>query len=91
MNNNLIAIVQIIISIVLIIIGVICIKKLIKWKESKNFNDYSDDGFCFVMGMIGAGSVIALGIVLIIGNTLGIIQNVCMPELTILNYIRNLT
>lgn len=91
--NNLIAIIQIIISIVLIIIGIICIGKLIKWKNGKNYdNGYlSDDPCLCVMGIIGACLLIALGIGLIIGNTTGIIKNVYMPEITILNYIRSLT
>lgn len=91
--NNIIAIIQIIISIVLIIIGIICIGKLIKWKNSENYNNgyLSDDPLLCATGITGASLLIALGIGLIIGNTTGIIQNVYMPEITILDYIRNLT
>lgn len=91
--NNLIAIVQLVISIILIILGIVCIRKLIKWAESENYNDscFSGDSDVYIMGIIGAVLLIALGTGLIIGNTMGIIQNVHMPEITILNYIRNLT
>lgn len=91
--NNLIAIVQIVISIILIIIGTVCIIKLLKWKNGENYNDsyLSDDPTICVLGIVGASMLIALGIGLIIGNTIGIIQNVCMPEITILEYIKTLT
>ena len=90
--NNLIAITQIVISIILIIIGIVCIVKLIKWRNSKNYNDsyLSDDPLMCGLGTTGASILIALGIGLIIGNTIGIIQNVCMPEITILEYIKTL-
>lgn len=89
--NNLIAIVQIVISVFLIIIGIVCIVKLIKWRNSKNYDDsyLSDDPLVCGLGITVASILIALGIGLIIGNTMGIIQNVCMPEITILDYIKN--
>lgn len=91
--NNLIAIVQIVISVVLIILGIICIIKLVKWKNGEDYdNSYcSDDPMMLGLGITGASMLIVLGISLIIGNTIGIVQNVYMPELTILEYIRNLT
>lgn len=89
--NNLIAIIQIAISVILIIIGIVCIIKLIKWRNSKNYNDsyLSDDPLMCGLGITGASILIALGIGLIIGNTMGIIQNVCMPEMIILDYMKN--
>lgn len=85
--NNLIAIVQIVISVILIIIGIACIIKLVKWTKIDEYCD--DELLCF--GILGSLFIIALGIGLIIGNTIGIIQNVCMPEITILEYIKTLT
>ena len=89
--NNLIAIVQIVISAIFIIAGIMCIIKLVKWKYSKGYDNscYSYDPILLALGITGAGMLIALGIGLIIGNTIGIIQNVCMPELTIVDYIKN--
>ncbi len=84
--NNLIAIVQIIISSVLIVVGIACIVKLVK--ESKK-DKYFDEEL-FVWEIFGSLGLIALGIGLTIGNILGIIQNVCMPEITILEYIKTL-
>lgn len=88
--NNLIAIVQIAISVILIITGIVCIINLIKWKNGKNYNEnyLSDDPLLCGLGITGASILIILGIGLIIGNTMGIIQNVCMPEITILDYIK---
>lgn len=83
--NNLIAIVQIAISTILIIAGIACIIKLIKWTKKDEY--YDNELFCF--GILGSLFLIALGIGLTIGNTMGIIQNVCMPEITILDYIKN--
>lgn len=89
--NNLIAIVQIVISIILIIIGTVCIIKLLKWKNGENYNEHylSDDPLLCGLGITGASILIVLGISLIIGNTMGIIQNVCMPEMIILDYMKN--
>lgn len=89
--NNLIAITQIVISVILIATGIICTIKLIRWTKKDTFDTYNDDEFIFITGMTGSLILIALGVVLIIGNTIGIIQNVCMPELTILDYIKTLT
>lgn len=83
--NNLIAMIQIVISVILTTIGIVCIIKLIKWTKKDEYCD--EELLCF--GILGSLFIIALGIGLIIGNTMGIIQNVCMPELTILDYIKN--
>ncbi len=83
--NNLIAIVQIAISVILITVGIVCIVKLIKWTKKDEY--YDEELFCW--GIAGSLFIIALGIGLTIGNTMGIIQNICMPEMTILDYIRN--
>lgn len=82
--NNLIAIVQIVILVILIILGII---KLTKWINSEKY----DDSYCIDDPMLAACAIILIvvGISLIAGNTIGIMQNICMPELTILNYIKN--
>lgn len=85
--NNSIAIIQIVISVILIVIGITCIIKLIKWRKK----DICYDDELFLLGITGSGIIILIGIALIIGNTIGIIQNIYMPELTILKYIRNFT
>ena len=83
-------IMAIVISVILIIIFGIGMKKLLEWRKSEKFseNTWDDDLFIFFLAMIGCiiGICIAAGI--IIGNTAGIIQNLTIPELTILNYIK---
>ena len=83
-------IMAIVISVILIIIFGIGMKKLLEWRKSEKFseNTWDDDLFIFFLAMIGCiiGICIAAGI--IIGNTAGIIQNLTIPELTILEYIK---
>ena len=85
--KNLIAVVELIIAVVLIVAGIVCIIKLIKWTKKDEYYDCE----LFFWGILGSLLIIALGISLIIGNTMGIIQNICMPEMTILEYIKTLT
>lgn len=85
--KNLIAVVELIIAVVLIVAGIVCIIKLIKWTKK---DEYYDEEL-FFWGILGSLLIIALEISLIIGNTMGIIQNICMPEMTILEYIKTLT
>lgn len=83
-------ILTIIVLSILIVISSIAIVKLIKWKKSDKFNDSycNDDSFLFwlftsllVCGIIG----LAIGIIC---NITGIMQNLIMPELTIINYLQ---
>lgn len=75
---------------ILIVISSMAISKLVKWKKSDKFDkDYcGDDPFLFwffisllVCGIIG----LAIGIIC---NITGIMQNLIMPELTIINYLQ---
>ena len=83
-------IMAIVISVILIVIFGIGMKKLLEWRKSEKFSEniWDDDLFIFFLAMIGCviGICIAAGV--IIGNTSGIIKNLIMPELTILEYIK---
>ena len=80
--QNIEACVWIILSIAMIIGGVISFKFFNKWRKSENYNsNYSDDIFLAFMGYIFSISMIAIGIGLIIGNMIGIVENICMPEI----------
>ena len=83
-------IMTIVISVILIVIFGIGMKKLLEWRKSEKFSEniWDDDLFIFFLAMIGCviGICIAAGV--IIGNTAGIIQNLTIPELTILEYIK---
>lgn len=90
--QNITACVWIIISIAMTICGVIMLKFLNKWRKSDGYNSdsYDDDELLAVLGYIFSILIIALGIGLIIGNTLGIVKNICMPEMVVYKYIKNI-
>lgn len=90
--RNITACVWIIVSIAMTISGVVMFKFLNKWKKSDNYNkDYcSNDDLLADLGYIFSICIIALGIGLIIGNMLGIVKNVCMPEMVVYEYITNI-
>ena len=90
--QNITACVWIIISIAITISGVVMIKFLNKWIKSDNYNESycSDDEFLATLGYILSICTIALGIGLIIGNILGIVKNICMPEMVVYEYIKNI-
>lgn len=90
--QNITACVWIIISIAMTICGVIMLKFLNKWRKSDGYNSdsYDDDELLAELGYIFSILIIALGIGLIIGNTLGIVKNICMPEIVVYEYIKNI-
>lgn len=90
--RNITACVWIIISIAMTISGVVMIRFLNKWRKSDNYDkDYcGDDDTLAAMGYIFSICIIALGIGLIIGNMFGIVKNICMPEMVVYEYIKNI-
>lgn len=90
--RNITACVWIIISIAMTISGVVIIKFLNKWRKSENYDSdyYADDEFLAICGYIFSICIIALGIALMIGNILGIAKNICMPEMVVYEYIKNI-
>lgn len=90
--KNITACVEIIISIAMIIAGVVMFRFLNKWRKSDNYDsDYlSNDVELATLGYIFSICIIALGIGLILGNLFGIVKNVCMPEMVVYEYIKNI-
>ena len=90
--RNITACIWIIISIAMTISGVVMIMFLNKWRKSDNYDeDYcSDDVMLAAVGYIVSICIIALGIGLIIGNMFGIVKNICMPEMVVYEYIKNI-
>lgn len=90
--QNITACVWIIISIVMTICGVAMFKFLNKWRKSDDYNsDYScDDELLAILGYMFSIFIIVIGIGLIIGNILGIAKNICMPEMVVYEYIKNI-
>jgi hypothetical protein len=87
--RNITACVWIIVSIAMTISGFVMIKFLNKWRKSENYDSdyYGDEA---LLGYIFSICMIALGIGLIIGNILGIVENICMPEMVVYEYIKNI-
>ena len=90
--RNITACVWIIISIAMAIGGIVMVKFLNKWRKSDNYNkDYcSNDDMLAAQGYIFSICIIALGIGSIIGNMFGIVKNICMPEMVVYEYIKNI-
>lgn len=87
--RNITGITQIIIYIIAIILLSIGIKLLINWRNSEGFDKghWSDDPFTFWFCITLIIVAMSIFIGLIIGNIFGIIQNMCMPEITIIKYL----
>ena len=90
--RNITACVWIIISIAIIISGIVIFKFLNKWRKSENYasNSDIDDETIAAFGYAFSICIIALGIGLILGNMFGIVKNVCMPEMVVYEYIKNI-
>lgn len=90
--QNITACVWIIVSIAMTISGFVMIKFLNKWRKSENFDSdyYVDDELLAIVGYIFSICMIALGIGLIIGNIFRIAKNICMPEMVVYEYIKNI-
>lgn len=90
--QNITACIWITISIAIITGGIVMLKFLNKWRKSENYvSDYdSDDVTLAFLGYIFSICMIALGIGLIIGNIFGIAKNICMPEMVVYEYIKNI-
>lgn len=90
--RNITACVWIIVSIAMTISGFVMIKFLNKWRKSENYDSdyYGYDELLALLGYIFSICMIALGIGLIIGNILGIVENICMPEMVVYEYIKNI-
>ena len=86
--RNITACIWTIISIAMTIGGVVMFKFLNKWRKSENYN--SDDEEIAAVGYIFSICIIALGIGLILGNLFEIVKNVCMPEMVVYEYIKNI-
>lgn len=88
--RNITACVWIIISIAMTISGVVMIRFLNKWIKSEDFNSYYDNEELAIVGYAFSIIIIILGIGLILGNMFGIVKNVCMPEIVVYEYIKNI-
>lgn len=87
--QNITACAWIIISIAISVVGVVTIRFLNKWRKSDDYDSCVDFDIA-IFGYIMSTITISLGIGIIIGNILGITKNICMPEIVVYEYIKNI-
>lgn len=85
--KNVQAIIWIIISIIVICLSIWGIKKLYKWKKEKNIEEYDDDWLGCVLGMLGMALTLIVFIIVLICHLQGLIQNIILPELSVIDYL----
>lgn len=85
------AITWILICIAVLIAGIVMMKKLIKWKDSDSFDEYDDDDFLFAIAIIILCCLEVGMVIAIICNLFGLYQNIFIPELTVLDYLKMLS
>lgn len=79
----------ILVGIILLVISIFLYIKLNNWKKSNKYDDdcFSGDSEKYTFGMIGIALIFITSIILIIAFLNGVIQTICIPELTIIKYI----
>lgn len=90
--KNAQAIIWIIISIIIIGLGIFIIVKTIKWRESDEYdgNTFSVDGLYFTFLLVGSIMLILTFFIVLFCNIGGLFQNIFMPEITILEYLKTI-
>ena len=88
--KNITDTIWLIVGIVLFILSIVLLSKILKWRKSDEFDDriYSNDSTKYLWGMSAIVCMFTISCILIILFTNGIIQNICIPELTIIDSIK---
>ena len=84
--KNSISIIWIVIATILIIISIICIVKLIKWTKKDKYYDDELASIGFALSIIA----MIIAICILIVNIIGLMKNIYIPEMIILNEIKSL-
>ncbi len=89
--KNIQAVLWVLISAIGIGLSIWGIKILLKWKKSDKFNknSWDDDYFSFGLGIAGILLPILIFSIIMFCNLQGIAQNVLIPELSIIDYIKS--
>ena len=86
--RNTQAIIWIILSLVIIVASVLIIIKTIKYiKKLDNDCDYDDKYFLIIIVDLFLGLITLTFFIVMIANIFGLVQNIYMPELTVIDYI----
>lgn len=88
--KNTQAIFWIVLLIIAIGLSIWGIKKLFDWKNSEEYNKsyFSDDGLTFGVCLVGLIIMIFFFLIVLICNIQGLAQNIFIPELTVLEYLK---
>lgn len=88
--RNAQVIIWILISLISIGLGIFGLVKLIKWRKSDKYDTsyLSDDGLIFGLSIIGAIVFILIFFVVLVCNLGGLFQNIYLPELTVIEYVK---
>lgn len=87
--NNVQSITWIIVSIIIILLCCFFIKKLLRWSKQENFgHGFNDDEFIFSICMIGCLSLILIFSIISFIKIQQLAQNIFIPELTVLEYLK---
>ena len=83
-------VIWLIVGITIFIFSIILFKKMQKWKKSENYhkNYLDDDEMLYALGIMGISIILAVAIVIIFNFTNGIIQDIFVPELTVIKYLK---
>lgn len=89
--QNAKAIIWMVISLLVILTSIILSIILYKWFKKNNFDTYDDE--CFICMLLWGGFFILsfIFIIVLIANIFGLFQNIYTPELTMLEYIKNIS
>lgn len=82
------AVIWIVISIISIILSILGIKKLFKWKKENEIEKYDDGWGVFLIAIIGLICALCIFIIVLICNIQGLAQNIIIPELSIMDYLK---
>lgn len=87
--KNSIAIMWIIISLIILGTGVFSLIKLNKWRKSDEYDEYDDD-IIYAFLTVGIAILLFIFLIVLICNIEGLFQNIFIPELTVVDYIKNI-
>lgn len=79
-----------VVGIVLFIVSLILFKKIQKWKKSENYHKdrYDDDEMLYIFGILGISCILITAIVMIFCYIEIILQDIFVPELTVIKYLK---
>lgn len=83
-------VIWLIVGIIMIILSVVLFKKIQKWRKSENYhkNYFDDDDVLYVLGIIGISIILITAVAIIFNFTGEILQDIFIPELTIIKYLK---